>query len=103
MAGIVFFKTNNLENIVNFYQETVGADIWLKQAECVILRHGNFLFGFCEKGDEADLQGLLCFFYDNEIDVDNMYSRMKKKSEGEPVKNSTYNIFHFFAKGPDGR
>jgi hypothetical protein len=48
MAGIVFLKTNNLEKIVEFYK-SIGSQIWLDQGECIILRHDNFLFGFCER------------------------------------------------------
>ena len=51
LAGIIFFRTTMLRDIVDFYVNEAGMHIWLEQAECVILNHGNLLLGFCERDD----------------------------------------------------
>ena len=103
MAGIVFLKTNNLQKIVEFYK-SIGSKIWLDQGDCVILKHDNFLFGFCEReGDATDCCWLLTFFYPTPAEVDAIYEKMKDRVVTKPLKNDKYNIYQFFAKDPEGR
>jgi hypothetical protein len=45
-----------LAGLREFYQNKVGCEVWLQQEDCIIMRHGNFLFGFCQR-DEADTGG----------------------------------------------
>lgn len=102
MSGIVFFKTLMLDELRTFYVEKVGCKMWLEQAECFILRFGNMLFGFCQR-EEADLDALVTFFYPAKEDVDKAYELFKSTAAAEPVMNDKYNIYHFFAKDPEGR
>lgn len=102
MSGIVFLKTENLDGMRQFYVERIGMDVWLEQAECVILRHGNLLLGFCER-EPADRGGCCTFFYDTRSEVDDMYERFKDAAMDEPKVNERYNIYNFFAKDPEGR
>lgn len=102
MSGIVFFGTNKLEKVTEFYVSEVGAEIWLEQEDCTILKHGNFLFGFCKR-EETDTCGILTFFFNEQQKVDEMYKRLKEYAQAPPKKNKTYQIYHFFAEDPDGR
>lgn len=102
MSGIIFFRTENLEEITRFYCEKIGAELWLDQGGCVILTHGNLLVGFCER-ETADTQGVITFFYDTKEDVDRMYSKLEDLAQSEPTKNEQYRIYQFFAKDPEGR
>ncbi|MHA1137158.1 MAG: VOC family protein [Candidatus Thorarchaeota archaeon] len=102
MAGIIFFGTTMLQNIVNFYVNEAGMHIWLEQAECIILNHGNFLLGFCER-DVAETEGCLTLFYPSKEDVDVMYDQLKQISTSEPAVNERYQIYNFFTKDPEGR
>jgi nitroreductase/predicted lactoylglutathione lyase len=102
MSGIIFMKTRQLETLRDFYAEGLGCRIWLEQSDCLILRHGNLLIGFCER-DETDRDGLITFFYDTRDEVDQLYERFKSIAASSPVANEEYDIYHFFASDPDGR
>ena len=102
MSGIIFMKTQQLEALRDFYATQLGCQIWLEQADCLILRHGNLLIGFCER-DETDRGGLITFFYHTRDEVDKLYQRFKSIADAAPVSNERYRIYHFFATDPDGR
>ena len=102
MSAITFFATTDLERIVEFYVETIGADVWLEQPDCTILKYDNQLFGFCER-DDPDTEGILTFVYDGRAGVDEMYDRLADRARDEPHENETYDIYQFFAGDPDGR
>ncbi|MEO0142436.1 MAG: VOC family protein [candidate division WOR-3 bacterium] len=102
MSGIVFFKTRDLNGIVEFYAKKIGMEEWLRQSGCVILRHGNMLLGFCQS-EELENQGIITFFYQNTDQVYEMYKRFRLEALTEPTVNEKYNIYHFFIKDPEGR
>ncbi|MBD3299543.1 MAG: VOC family protein [candidate division Zixibacteria bacterium] len=102
MNGIVFFKTRDLARLRTFYLERIGATIWLDQGDCHIFRHGNFLFGFCDR-DDVDTCGMLTFYYESQDQVDVVYTQLRDIATTEPVLNEKYNIYQFFAADPDGR
>ncbi len=49
MNGIVFFKTKMLDKLRQFYVDEIGCEMWLDQGDCQIFKHGNLLFGFCDR------------------------------------------------------
>jgi len=102
LAGIIFFRTTMLRDIVDFYVNEAGMHIWLEQAECVILNHGNFLLGFCER-DVSETEGCITLFYPTKEDVDVMYNQLIHISTSEPVTNERYQIYNFFTEDPEGR
>jgi len=102
LAGIVFYRTTMLGEIVDFYVNEIGMHIWLEQEDCTILSHGNLLLGFCDR-DTAELDGLICFFYPEKEDVDTMYRMLEHITTSEPAINERYQIYHFFAEDPEGR
>ena len=102
MAGIIFFRTTMLRDIVNFYVNEMGLRVWLEQAECVILSHGNLLLGFCER-DSPETEGMITLFYPAKENVDTMYNQLKHISTSKPVENDKYQIYQFFAEDPEGR
>jgi len=102
MSGIVFFGTENHDAVVEFYTETMGAEVWLEQTACTILKHGNMLLGFCDRDDTED-EGVVTFFYDDREGVDDMYDRLADRARGSPEENEEYDIYQFFADDPDGR
>ena len=102
MAGIIFLKTKNKEKIEDFYITTIGMSLWLEQADCVILKHGNLLLGFCAR-DEVDKNGIITFFYKEKYKVDEMYEKLKEVAIEEPKINDKYKIYHFFARDPEDR
>jgi len=102
MAGIVFFGTENHDEVVQFYTETVGASVWIDQPGCTILEHGEFTFGFCDR-EETENCGVLTFYYDDRSGVNEMYDRLSDRATGQPEENEEYDIYQFFAEDPDGR
>lgn len=102
MAGIIFLKTANKTAIQDFYRGVVGMDLWLEQEDCVIMQHGNFLLGFCER-DVIDRAGIIMFFYQTRDEVDAMYKKLAARAQGAPQVNEKYKIYHFFAEDPENR
>jgi nitroreductase len=102
MSGIVFHGTKQLERIEEFYTETIGMQVWLRQADCIILKHGNLLLGFCSR-DRVDKDAMLTFFYDTKQEVDEMYSVVRESATDTPRENEKYNIYQFFARDPEER
>jgi nitroreductase len=102
MSGIVFLKTRNLQGMIDFYVNRAGMTVWLTQAECVILKHGNLLLGFCER-DEVDLSGVFTIFYESREEVDRAYTEFEDVAKGEPCINDRYQIYHFYARDPEDR
>jgi len=102
MAGIVFLKTAQFEQVREFYLDRVGMTVWLEQPDIAILRHGNMLIGF-HRQPAADRDGLITFFYDRREEVDAMYEQMRDTAVAAPKENPKYRIYHFYAKDPEGR
>ncbi len=102
MSGIVFFKTKSLEKISEFYIHQLDMSIWLKQTNCNILQSDQLLIGFLES-DYADTDGVITFFFKNREQVDYYYEKIKHLSLNAPVSNDKYQIYHFYAKDPEGR
>ena len=102
MAGIVFYQTEQYEELSRFYTEVLEMSIWLEQKNYLILQHGNLLLGFCE-GESADRNGIITLFYPQRERVDTMYQQLKEHAQAPPVINEQYGIYHFFASDPEGR
>jgi nitroreductase len=102
MSGIVFFKTNRLDDLKKFYIDRIGCDLWMEQADCALFRQGNFIFGFCER-EEVDTGGIITFFYETREAVDRRYAVLGDIASARPKFNDKYDIYHFFATDPEGR
>lgn len=102
MSGILFFGTQSLSIMHKFYTEKIGATLWLDQKNCIILKHGNLLLGFCQN-DTCDTNGIITFFYPDKNGVDEAYTKLEEEAVTEPKKNEKYRIYHFFARDPEGR
>jgi len=102
MSGIVFFGTERLEAVVDFYVERIGASVWLEQPDCTILEYDNLLVGFCDR-EPADTDGIVTFVYDDREAVDGVYDRLSDVAVDEPRENERYRIYQFFAEDPEGR
>jgi catechol 2,3-dioxygenase-like lactoylglutathione lyase family enzyme len=102
VSAITFFATTDLERIVRFYVETVGANVWLEQPDCTILKYDNQLLGFCDR-EEADTEGIVTFVYADRAGVDAMHEKLGDRAREDPHENERYEIYQFFADDPDGR
>ena len=102
MSGIIFLKTEKLNELKKFYTEKLDCSLWLDQGDCCIFQHDNLLLGFCE-GETVDKTGLITFFYKTKEEVDEKYKQFKKTATDKPQVNEKYKIYQFFAKDPEGR
>lgn len=102
MAGIVFFNTRAMESLEKFYTEQIDMKVWLRQADCIILKHGNLLLGFCMR-ERVDRSGMVTFVYNSREEVDAMYGRLQGIAREAPRENEKYRIYQFFATDPEGR
>jgi predicted lactoylglutathione lyase len=102
-GGIVFFSTQHLNEVSDFYITKIKCDLWLDQGACQILKHGNQLLGFCKSEEKIDTNGIITFFYPEKEQVDSMYKKFKNIAVSEPRMNEKFNIYQFFAKDPEGR
>ncbi|MHA1959084.1 MAG: VOC family protein [Candidatus Thorarchaeota archaeon] len=102
MSGIIFFKSDQLNQIVRFYTETIGMSIWLKQDDCTILQYGNLLIGFCQR-ETTDTEGMITLVFETRQEVDKVFAELDVLEKTPPEKNNKYNIYQFFAADPDGR
>ena len=102
LAGIVFFRTTMLQEIVEFYVSDIGMHVWLEQDDCIILSHENLLLGFCHR-ETPEVDGMITFFYPAKEDVDAMYGMLSQIATSQPALNEKYQIYQFFAQDPEGR
>lgn len=102
MAGIIFFKTKELSKITEFYQNRCGMQLWLDQGSCKIFSQANLLLGFCQR-ESCDLQGTITFFFASREEVDRIYQSLLDIAISAPILNPDYDIYHFWAKDPEGR
>jgi predicted lactoylglutathione lyase len=102
IGGIVFFRTENLTEVSEFYTDRIGCSLWLDQGGCRILKFHNMLFGLCQR-DTTDREGMITFVYASREDVDRMHQELSDRAQGPVKDNENYRIYHFFAEDPDGR
>lgn len=102
MSGLVFFRTEDRERVVEWYAGVVGASVWLEQPGCTILSFEEFRFGFCD-GETTEDCGILTFVSDDRAGVDAMHDRVGDAAREDPHVNERYDIYQFFADDPDGR
>lgn len=102
--GLVFFRTANRERAVEWYREVVDCAVWLEQPGCTILARGGFRFGLCDAPDgETETEGILTFVSPDREGVDRLHDRVGDAARETPHVNEEYDIYQFFADGPDGR
>ncbi len=102
MSGIVFFGTGKLVELKDFYTDRIGCRLWLEQEDCIILKNGNLLLGFCKR-DKIDTAGIITFFYDTKEKVDRTYQSLKSMATSSPTINEKYRIYQFYTRDPEGR
>jgi len=102
MTGVVFFNSQQLDELTEFYTQRVGAELWMDQTDCRIFRHGQFLFGFCQR-EESETCGIITFVYPDRAGVDRMYELFRDEALDAPLDNPRYPIYNFFARDPEGR
>jgi hypothetical protein len=101
-GGIVFFRSEAHDEVVEFYTGRLDADVRLSQPDCTILDYEGFRFAFCDRED-AEVCGTLTFVVPSREAVDEAFERLEDRAVDRPRHNETYAIYQFFAEDPEGR
>ena len=102
MNGIVFFGTNRLEAVIDYYLDRFDAKIWLEQPDCTIIRLGTLLLGFCTR-DRPDTEGTITIVTGTMAEVDALFEAIDDPDIESPIENDRYDIYHFYTEDPEGR
>jgi catechol 2,3-dioxygenase-like lactoylglutathione lyase family enzyme len=102
---ITFIYTENLKTSTQFYEETMGLELWLDQGSCRIYKvAGDSYLGICQRNDTAKQHSDIILTIVTK-DVDQWHTHLQNCGvdiEKAPENNLKYNIYHFFLHDPDG-
>jgi catechol 2,3-dioxygenase-like lactoylglutathione lyase family enzyme len=102
---VTFLATEDLEASAAFYEGVLGLPLVLDQGVCRIYQvAGGAFVGFCEHLPRAAGEQPLILTLVSQ-DVDGWYNYVSAQGvvvEKPPAMNTTYNIYHFFMRDPDG-
>lgn len=102
---ITFLHAENLSASREFYSDWLGLTLVRDQSTCLIFKVTDQAYlGFCEH-IEPITPGRKVILTLVSDDVDGWYELLKTKTDNiiqPPQANSTYQIYHFFIKDPDG-
>lgn len=100
---IVFFGTRDLSITSSFYKGLIGLELFRDQGTCQIFSAGGGMIGFCDHLQVIPREDtpIITLLTD---EVDEFYKRLIKAGVEctEPTVNEKFNIYHFFARDPDG-
>jgi catechol 2,3-dioxygenase-like lactoylglutathione lyase family enzyme len=102
---IAFYPCHDLEATRNFYERDLCLPLVRDQGTCLIFKVAREAYiGFCQHTDDVpEHKGLIVTLLTN--DVEGVYQRLRQlniETEAAPKLNETYQIYHFFARDPDG-
>ena len=105
-AQITFLYVSDLEASARFYQDGLGLPLALDQGSCRIyrVRGTQAYLGVC-LGDPPPDNDIALIFTLVTDDVDALHQRIVAAGftpDHEPRHNPRYQIYHFFARDPDG-
>jgi hypothetical protein len=101
-GGIVFFRTEAQDEVIEFYTERLGASVAVEQPDCTIVERAGFALGFCDR-EGAETEGTITFVVPDRAAVDDAYGALEDRARGPPEYSGTYEIYQFFASDPEGR
>ncbi|NNF80238.1 MAG: VOC family protein [Rhizobiales bacterium] len=103
---ITFLYASNLTQSSRFYQNVLGLELVLDQGTCHIFQVAGAAFlGICQCSDErpSSSDGVIVTLVSS--DVEGWHERLVAASaqvDGPPALNERFNIYHLFARDPDG-
>jgi catechol 2,3-dioxygenase-like lactoylglutathione lyase family enzyme len=101
---IAFYPAHDLEATRDFYERDLCLPLVRDQGTCLIFGVAtNAYVGFCQSENVPEHPGLIVTLLTQ--DVDGFYHRLRQlgvETEAAPKQNDSYQIYHFFARDPDG-
>ncbi len=102
---ITFIYTKSLKTSTQFYEETLGFELWLDQGRCRIYKvAGDSYLGICQTNETAKQHNNIILTIVTK-EVDQWYIYLLDRGiaiKKTPENNATYGIYHFFLHDPDG-
>ncbi len=103
MAGIVFFGSEELGKLKEFYCDKIEANLWRDQGKCLIFDKNGFKFAFC-KNEQAETCGVITFLYETRKKIDEIHNQLKDIAISKPVsRRPEFDIYQFYGEDPEGR
>lgn len=102
MGGLAVFQTEARSEVVDFYRERVGAEVWLEQPGRTILGFDGFRFGFVDRAP-AEVEGTLTFIRPHRSGVDQLHDALADVATSAPTRTRTQAVYRFYARDPEGR
>lgn len=103
---VTFLTVSDLNKSAEFYENHLGLPMVLDQGSCRIYQVSpDGFIGICESNDRMNVQTDGVIFTLVTQDVDGHYARLKANGvpfDHPPQENPKYNIYHCFARDPDG-
>lgn len=106
--NIVFFPTNNLCVVEDFYTKVLELTIYHRTKNSVIFDTGHGCLGFVFYGDDRQLASGNCISFDlgSVEEVDNAYLKLKLSGKCDikaaPQKHKNFPVYSFFFHDPNG-
>ena len=102
---VAFYPCSDLAASRDFYERDLGLQLARDQGSCLIFKVTALGYiGFCQhEGELPQHDGLILTFVSEA--VDEVYKRFKSlniETEAPPKLNEAFQIYHFFARDPDG-
>ena len=103
---VTFFYTHDLDATAAFYENVIGLPLVLDQGVCRIYRVSSAAFvGFCTRDAAQPIHTDSAIFTLVTDAVDEWHAHLLAHNvtiEKPPTLNATYNIYHLFARDPNG-
>lgn len=101
---IAFYPSQDLKASQQFYQNILELELSRDQGVCLIFKvnEGGFI-GFCNHLEVTENPNFIITIVTD--DVDGVYEKLERANvtlESKPKLNEKYQIYHFFARDPNG-
>lgn len=106
--SIVFFPTNNLDVVEDFYTNILEFSVYHRTKNSVIFNTEHGCLGFVHYGDNRPLASGNCISFDlgSIEDVDKAYEKLKTHGKCDikaaPQKHRNFPVYSFFFHDPNG-
>ncbi len=101
---IAFYPSQDLKATQQFYQNILELELSRDQGVCLIFKanEGGFI-GFCNHLEAIEKPSFIITIVTDNVDaVYEKLERAKVVLESKPKLNAKYQIYHFFARDPNG-
>jgi len=101
---VTFLYTNDLAAAARFYEDILQLPLVLDQGSCRVYRVSRDAFlGLCARPEPATPDSVIITLVSNQVDAWHEHLLAQGVTiEKAPTLNQAYNIYHLFARDPNG-